>query len=115
MGILRDFVSKREDLNSVVAKYAGNNMKRFFGLDITTYQPGAIDRKTKEMLGLVSSLVLRCDDCIFYHLDQLRKMKATSVEVEEILTIGMMVGGSITIPHVRRALSAWDSEEGESK
>jgi AhpD family alkylhydroperoxidase len=115
MGILRDFVNEREGLNDVVTKYAGNNMKRFFGLDITAYQPGAIDRKTKEMLGLVSSLVLRCDDCVFYHLNQLRKMKVSSEEIEEILTIGMIVGGSITIPHVRRALSAWDSEEGESK
>ncbi len=110
MGVLKEFLKNREELNGVVSRYAGNSMKKFFGLDIETYKPGAIDRRTKEMLGLVSSLVLRCDDCIFYHLDQLRRLKVSTEEIEEVLMIGMIVEGSITIPHIRRAFAAWESE-----
>lgn len=114
MGLLKDFLAKRELQTEIVSRYAGQSMKRYFGIDMDTYKPGSLDRKTKEMLGLVSSLVLRCNDCIFYHLNQLREMNATDEEIEEVLMIGLTVGGSVTIPHIREALKAWDSEKGES-
>lgn len=89
-------------------KYAGLGIKRFYSLDSQTYREGALPAKTKELLGLVASLVLRCDDCIKYHVIQCEKEGVTSAELEEALTIGLIVGGSITIPHLRRALQAWD-------
>ncbi|MEZ5670927.1 MAG: carboxymuconolactone decarboxylase family protein [Thiotrichaceae bacterium] len=89
-------------------KYAGLNTKRFFNLDTQVYKDGALSEKTKEMLGLVASLVLRCDDCISYHLINCQQQGVTSEELEEILSVGLIVGGSITIPHLRRALELWD-------
>ena len=89
-------------------KYAGLNLKRFYSLDSQIYNDGALDARTKELLGYVASLVLRCDDCILYHLIRCREQGVTSEEFEEINTIGLAVGGSITIPHIRRAMTAWD-------
>lgn len=102
------FRAEREALNDIVMQYAGQGMKRFYHLDWQTYQPGALDVKTKEMLGLVASLVLRCDDCVTYHIDRCLQEGVTSKELEEVLNIGLVVGGSITIPHLRRALQTWD-------
>ena len=84
------------------------NIKRFFGIDTAVYKDGALDAKTKEMLGLVASLVLRCDDCIAYHTIQVKDNQVTTEEFNEIMSIGMVVGGSITIPHVRRAYKLWE-------
>ncbi len=105
---IEDFQKDRESLNETVMKYAGLNLKRFYNLDSQVYQNGAIPGKTKELLGLVSSLVLRCDDCILYHLIQCFKNNVSDDELEETLTIGLAVGGSITIPHIRRAFKSWD-------
>jgi len=101
------FQRERERLNQLVMKYANKETKRFFSLDRQTYEKGALDEKTKEFAGLVASLVLRCDDCIFYHLIRCREAGATSDEIIEILNIGLIVGGSIVIPHLRRALARW--------
>jgi AhpD family alkylhydroperoxidase len=106
------WVEERDDYNKVLSKYANTSMKRFYGLDSATYDKGALDKKTKELLGLVSSFVLRCDDCILYHLIQSHKVGVTSEELSEALMIGMLVGGSITIPHLRRAMKVWDEELG---
>ena len=103
-----DFSERRAQLNDIVMKYAGLNTKRFFNLDTQIYKDGALPEKTKEMLGLVASLVLRCDDCISYHLLNCQQQGVTSEELEEILAVGLIVGGSITIPHLRRALELWD-------
>ena len=103
-----DFSERRAQLNDIVMKYAGLNTKRFFNLDTQIYKDGALPEKTKEMLGLVASLVLRCDDCISYHLLNCQQQGVTSEELEEILAVGLVVGGSITIPHLRRALELWD-------
>ncbi len=89
-------------------KYAGVNTKRFYNIDWQTYRDGALSAKTKEMLGLVSSLVLRCDDCVMYHLVRCFEEGVTDAELEETLSVGLIVGGSITIPHLRRAWQAWD-------
>lgn len=84
------------------------NTKRFFRLDGACYEPGALDAKTKELLGLVASLVLRCDDCIAYHVDQCVKAGLTDEQLFEAFDIGLLVGGSIVIPHLRRAVEFLD-------
>ncbi|MBN2432199.1 MAG: carboxymuconolactone decarboxylase family protein [Acidobacteria bacterium] len=104
---VREFIREREKLNEIVLKHAGKNIKRFFNIDTNVYQPGALPKKTKEMLGLVASLVLRCDDCIDYHLIQCHQEQLTDKELEEIMAVGLVVGGSITIPHLRRAFATW--------
>ncbi|HDQ71891.1 MAG TPA: carboxymuconolactone decarboxylase family protein [Chloroflexi bacterium] len=106
--ITEQFKEEREALNEIVMKYASLNVKRFYNLDTRVYQEGALSSKTKELLGLVASLVLRCDDCIKYHVIRSHEVGVTSEELEEALAIGLTVGGSITIPHLRRALQAWD-------
>jgi AhpD family alkylhydroperoxidase len=93
-------------------KHADLTIKRFYGLDSQAYREGALPQKTKEMLGLVASLVLRCDDCIQYHIIRCVEEGVTTDEVVEALGIGLVVGGSITIPHLRRALQAWDEAKG---
>lgn len=102
------FNEKRDRLNRILSRYAGRNMKSFMDLDWRTYSGGAVPEKYKELMGLVSSLVLRCDDCISYHIAQCLKLGVTNGEFEETLMIGLIVGGSITIPHIRRAVETWD-------
>jgi len=101
------FRKEREELNELVLEQASLEIKRFFSLDSQTYRDGALPSRTKEMLGLVASLVLRCDDCILYHLDRCRQEGITDDELMEVLGVGLVVGGSITIPHLRRAVRAW--------
>jgi len=106
-GRIEEFRTEREALNELVLDRANLEIKRFFSLDAQTYREGALDRRTKEMLGLVASLVLRCDDCVLYHLDRCREEGVTDEELQEVLSVGLVVGGSITIPHLRRAIRAW--------
>lgn len=103
------FEAERTRLNEVVMKYAGAGVKRFYGLDHQAFLSGALHKKTKELIGLVASLVLRCDDCVKYHLRECRRNGVTSAELEEALSIGLIVGGSITIPHLRRAYDFWNA------
>jgi AhpD family alkylhydroperoxidase len=103
-----EFWEEREKLNEIVLKNANLNIKRFLNLDNDAYKKGALDEKTKELLGFVASLVLRCDDCIFYHLYQLKEKGIKKEELIEAINIGLVVGGSITIPHIRRVLKAWE-------
>lgn len=103
-----EFKKERERLNEVVMKYAGLETKRFFSLDSQVYREGgALSVKIKEMLGLVASLVLRCDDCITYHIVRCFEEGVSNAELEEALSISLIVGGSITIPHLRRAYDTW--------
>jgi AhpD family alkylhydroperoxidase len=102
------FREERERLNQMVMKYAGTSIKRFYHLDGQVYEEGALPKKTKELMGLVASLALRCDDCILYHLTRCHEEGIRDEELEEALAIGLVVGGSITIPHLRRAFQAWD-------
>ena len=111
---IEEFKDDRDKLNELVMKYASKNIKRFYSLDTSAYKEGALDRKTKEMIGLVSSFVLRCDDCITYHLMKCKEEGVTDQELEEALNIGLVVGGSITIPHLRRVFRMWeDLKEGD--
>lgn len=102
------FQENREEQNQLVLKYAGKELKRFYNLDWQVYRDGTLPGRVKELIGLVSSLVLRCDDCILYHLTQCSKAGISDEELEEALAIGVMVGGSITIPHLRKAFQAWE-------
>jgi len=105
--IIGAFQEERERLNEIVMRYAGLSTKRFYSLDAQVYREGALPARTKELLGLVASFVLRCDDCIKYHLVRCQEEGVTSEELEEALGVGLVVGGSITIPHLRRAFEAW--------
>ena len=105
---VENFMKEREELNEIVMKYANIHIKRFFNLDSQVYREGAIPRKYKELMGLVASLVLRCDDCIKYHILQSKKENVSDDELIEALSIALIVGGSITIPHIRRAVKFWN-------
>ncbi len=110
MGDLSDhFNAYRQKMNERLMS-AGNNkiLKRIFSIDTVTYEDGALDSRTKEMLGLVASLVLRCDDCVRYHLQKCHALGVTSEELMEILGVANLVGGTIVIPHTRRAVEFWD-------
>jgi AhpD family alkylhydroperoxidase len=106
--IVKKFKEERLKLNEIILSRENINIKRFFGIDNAVYKDGAIDAKTKEMLGLSASLVLRCDDCISHHVIQIKEIGLTDEEFDEIMSIGLVVGGSITIPHVRRAYKLWE-------
>ena len=103
-----EFRAERERLNEIVMKYAGLGIKRFYSLDGQVYRAGALPARIKELLGLVASLVLRCDDCVRYHILRCYEEGISDAELEEALAIALVVGGSITIPHLRRAFAAWD-------
>ena len=102
---LDDFQGFRAELNEEILACGHLGVKRFFALDHQTYEDGALDAKTKELLGLVASTVLRCDDCITYHLVRAGEVGWTRAEVIDALNVALVVGGSITIPHVRRAFA----------
>jgi len=102
-----EWIAERSEMNEQVFSVAGLEMKRFFSLDGQTYRPGILDAKTKELLGLVASLVLRCDDCILYHTIRCREEGVDAKAFEETLMVGLLVGGSIVIPHLRRAVARW--------
>ena len=105
---VQEFKAEREKLNKIVLARDNLDIKRFFALDTAVYRDGALDTKTKELLGLVASLVLRCDDCITYHVINSREAGTTDEEFDEVMSIGLVVGGSITIPHIRRAYKLWE-------
>ena len=114
MSDIEEFQSQRDALQTLMLEKADKTMKRFLNLDTQVYQDGALSAREKELMGLVSSLVLRCDDCINYHLVQCHKLGLKEAEIVETLSVGLIVGGSITIPHIRRALAAWDQLEAEN-
>ncbi len=104
-----DYNDYRTKMNEKIL--AGNNLviKRIYNLDTNTYADGALNTKTKEMLGLVSSMVLRCDDCVRYHLEKCYELGTTTEELFEIFAVANLVGGTIVIPHTRRALEFWEA------
>ncbi len=101
---LEEFRQYREKMNEKILARGNLDIKRFFNLDTQAYADGALPKKTKELLGLVASLVLRCDDCVTYHIIQSVEQKVTDEEFFEAFNIGLIVGGSITIPHLRYAV-----------
>ena len=113
--IVEEFNDYRERMNDDILADNNKIIKRIFNLDTNAYQKGALDVKTKELLGLVASAVLRCDDCIKYHLENSYKAGLTKEEVVESLSIATLVGGTIVIPHLRRAYEYWDALEEQVK
>ncbi len=107
--LVQEFNDYRNRMNEVILSKDNLVIKRLWNLDTNTYADGAIDAKTKEMLGLVASMVLRCDDCIKYHLGKCYEMKVTTSQVYEIFAVANIVGGTIVIPHTRRAAEYWDA------
>ena len=105
---LAEFRAFRERMNTRILEAGNLEIKRFFALDTRCYEPGALDAKTKELLGLVASMVLRCDDCITYHVVRCREEGVTDPEFFEAFNVGLVVGGSIVIPHLRRAVDTLD-------
>ena len=108
---VRQFTEFRKRMNERILAEPNQVVRRFFALDTQTYQAGALDVKTKELLGLVASMVLRCDDCISYHVAQCREAGVTRDEMFEAFSVGLVVGGSIVIPHLRRAVDFLDMLE----
>ena len=101
---IANFEAFRERMNEIILDEAPLEIKRFWSLDNQMYQDGALDVKTKEMLGLVASMVLRCEDCITYHLKRCVELGATDEELWEVMGIGLLIGGSVVMPEMRRAV-----------
>ena len=108
---VKAFTEFRQRMNERILAEPNQVVRRFFALDTQTYQAGALDVKTKELCGLVASMVLRCDDCISYHVAQCREAGVSRDEMFEAFSIGLVVGGSIVIPHLRRAVGFLDQLE----
>ena len=106
--LVKEFNDYRTKMNEVILSKDNLVMKRLWNLDTNTYAEGALDVKTKEMLGLVASMVLRCDDCIKYHLGKCYELGLTTAQVYEIFAVANIVGGTIVIPHTRRAAEYWE-------
>jgi len=111
MSMIKEFNQYREDMNEKILSQDNLVLKRFFSLDTAAYKDGALPKKTKELLGLVASMVLRCDDCIKYHLGTCFEIGISKEEVFEVFSIANLVGGSICIPHTRRAVEYWEELE----
>lgn len=114
--LLDDFNSYRQRMNEkILASPHSKILKRIYGVDTLTYEEGALCAKTKEMLGLATSMVLRCDDCIRYHLVKCHELGVTTPELFELFGVANLVGGTIVIPHTRRALEFWEELQSETR
>jgi AhpD family alkylhydroperoxidase len=114
MSQVTEFNEYRQRMNEKILTADNKVIKRFFNLDTNTYQAGALDVKTKEMLGLACSMALRCDDCIKYHLGKCHEEGLTDEEIYEVFAIANLIGGSIVIPHFRRAVEYWEALKEEA-
>lgn len=108
---VEEFNSYRAKMNDKILGENNKVLKRIFNLDTNAFTEGALDKKTKELLGLVASVVLRCDDCVRYHLESSFKEGLKREEIMETLSIGTLIGGTIVIPHLRRAYEFWETLE----
>lgn len=115
MNLIEEFNTYRSEMNEKIMASDNKVIKRFFNLDTNTYAEGALDIKSKEMIGLACSMVLRCDDCIKYHLGKCYETGLDKKEVFEVFSIATIIGGSIVIPHLRRATEYWELLEKEGK
>ncbi|MFI5251908.1 MAG: carboxymuconolactone decarboxylase family protein [Bacteroidota bacterium] len=114
---VEEFHAFRTKMNKRILETDNRAIKRFFGVDTLTYEPGKLDAKTKEMLGLAASMVLRCDDCVAYHIERCREEGVSDDEMFEVFSVALTVGGSIVIPHLRRGVAFLDelNETGSKK
>ncbi len=111
--IVEEFNAYREKMNGKMLADNNKIIKRIFNLDTNAYMEGVLPKKTKELLGLGNSLVLRCDDCVRYHLEECHKLGLTKEEVVEAMSISLLIGGTIVIPHLRRAFEYWEALEAQ--
>lgn len=114
MNPIEEFNEYRSKMNESILAADNKVIKRFFNLDTNAYSAGEIDVKTKEMIGLACSMVLRCDDCVKYHLEKCYEIKVNKAEIFEVFSIATLIGGSIVIPHLRRATEYWEELEKTS-
>jgi AhpD family alkylhydroperoxidase len=108
MSLVTQFNEYRGKMNERIMESDSLIIKRIFNLDTNAYQEGALDVKSKELIGLTCSLVLRCDDCVKYHLGKCKEVGFTTGEVHEAMGVATLIGGTIVIPHLRRAFEYWD-------
>ncbi|MGB2224979.1 MAG: carboxymuconolactone decarboxylase family protein [Polaribacter sp.] len=108
---VKEFNEYRSRMNDMILSDDNKIIKRIFNLDTNAFKEGHLPVKTKELLGLVASTVLRCDDCIAYHLETCYKLGVTKEEIMETMSIGTLIGGTIVIPHLRRAVEYWEALE----
>ena len=108
MGLVDDFNSYRSRMNDKILASDNLIIKRIFNLDTNAFGEGHLDTKTKELIGLTCSLVLRCDDCVKYHLGKCKDAGLSQEQVHEAMGIATLVGGTIVIPHLRRAFEYWE-------
>jgi len=113
MTLVQEFNDYRSKMNDKILAEDNKTLKRFWSLDGSAYSDGALPTKTKELMGLVASMVLRCDDCIKYHLGKCFELGVTKEELFEVFAIANLVGGSICIPHTRRAVEYWEALENQ--
>jgi AhpD family alkylhydroperoxidase len=111
---IHEFNEFRQRMNEKILDADHLGIKRFFNLDTRAYDDGALPQRTKELIGLVASLVLRCDDCVTYHLGQCIGLGISDAELHDALNVGLVVGGSIVIPHLRRAFARIEELRGLS-
>ena len=110
---VKEFREYRAKMNEKILSADNKVMKRIYNIDTNTYMAGALSVKTKELLGLVSSMVLRCDDCVKYHLEKCFEQGVTTEELFEVFAVANLVGGTIVIPHTRRAVEYWEALKEE--
>lgn len=108
MGIVEDFNNYRSRMNEKILSSDSLILKRIFNLDTNAYSEGHLDVRSKELIGLTCSLVLRCDDCVRYHLGKCHNIGFTTEEVEEAMGVATLIGGTIVVPHLRRAFEFWE-------
>ncbi|HWA32595.1 MAG TPA: carboxymuconolactone decarboxylase family protein [Cyclobacteriaceae bacterium] len=111
MDIVKQFNDYRARMNEKISESDSLIIKRIFNLDTNAYAPGALDVKAKELIGLTCSLVLRCDDCVKYHLGKCKELGFNTAEVNEAMGVATLIGGTIVIPHLRRAFEYWEALE----
>jgi AhpD family alkylhydroperoxidase len=108
MSLIEDFNSYRSKMNEKISASDSLIIKRIFNLDTNAYAPGHLDVKSKELIGLTCSLVLRCDDCVKYHLGKCKEIGFSTEEINEAMGVATLIGGTIVIPHLRRAFEFWE-------
>lgn len=106
--LVQEFEAYRDRMNEKILGSENKVLKRIFNLDTNAFEAGALDKKSKEIIGLACSMVLRCDDCVRYHLGKCRELQMSTEEVNEVLAIANLIGGTIVIPHLRRAVEYWE-------
>lgn len=109
MDIVKQFNDYRTRMNEKIAEGDNLILKRIFNLDTNAYAEGVLDIKTKELIGLTCSLVLRCDDCVKYHLGKCKELNLNTAEINEAMGVATLIGGTIVIPHLRRAFEYWEA------